>query len=190
MSTSTASAAGRKAERGSWLIVALGRPSARGERHKRTRLGARVVGARPDDLAVAALLEHVRRPAGRAADDEERREHGRWYPERVIGHRAVPVEVRKQALGIPEHRLEALGNGEQPLLAGRRGEAARDFLDHVVAWIGDGIDRMSEADDDFLGREAPAYVRLGLVRRRVAALYGVGDLVGAAVLRSPQRADR
>ena len=69
-------------------------------------------------------------------------------------------------------------------------QAARDFLDHLVARIGDRIDRMAEADHDFLGRDPAADIGLGFVRVAVALLHFERDLVGAAMLRPAQRADR
>ena len=71
-----------------------------------------------------------------------------------------------------------------------RASCARDFLDDLVARIGDRVDRMAEADDHFLVRDARADVLLGLVRRVVALLDLERDFVGAAVLRAAQRADR
>jgi hypothetical protein len=49
---------------------------------------------------------------------------------------------------------------------------------------------MTEADDDFLAREPGADVGLGGVGIGVALLDVEGDLVGSAVLRAAQRADR
>ena len=65
-------------------------------------------------------------------------------------------------------------------------ERARDVLDDLVARIGDGVDGMAEADDDFLGGDAPHDVRLGFVGRGVALLDLEGDLIGAAMLRAAQ----
>ena len=53
-----------------------------------------------------------------------------------------------------------------------------------------GVDRVAEADDHFLRLDAAADVGLGFVGRVVALLDVEGDLVGAAVLRPAQRADR
>ncbi len=69
------------------------------------------------------------------------------------------------------------------------GKLVRDVLDDLVARVGDRVDRMAEADDDFLRRDATADVRLGLVGRVVALLDLERHLVGAAVLGSAQRAD-
>src|SRR5258707_15815730 len=66
-----------------------------GQGHELQIVGADVIGAWPDDLAVDALFDDVRRPAGRAADDEQRREHRRWPPHEVIRDRRKPVKIRK-----------------------------------------------------------------------------------------------
>src|SRR5512133_3399224 len=60
---------------------ALGAPL---EGDVRPILGADVVRARADDLAVLALLDHVRGPAGGARDDEEGREHRGRDAEHVV----------------------------------------------------------------------------------------------------------
>ena len=59
----------------------------------------------------------------------------------------------------------------------------------TIARIGDGVDRVAEADDDLLVRHAAADVRLGLVGRAVTVLDLERDLVSAAVLGPAQRAD-
>ncbi len=67
-------------------------------------------------------------------------------------------------------------------VAGGARELVGDFLDDHVARVGDGVDRVAEADDDFLAGDALADVRLGFVGRAVALLDFERDLVGAAVL--------
>src|SRR5215211_3847891 len=52
-----------------------------------------VFRARPDQTIVGVLLEHMRRPAGDAADGEERREQVDRYPERVVRCRRVEIDV-------------------------------------------------------------------------------------------------
>jgi hypothetical protein len=47
---------------------------------------------------------------------------------------------------------------------------ARDLLDHLIARIGDGVDGMAEADNDFLRLDPPPNVALGLVGRAVSPL--------------------
>ena len=66
---------------------------------------------------------------------------------------------------------------------------SRDFLDDLVARVGDGVDRMAEADHDFLVADAALDVLLGFIRRLVALLDFEGDFVGPAMLGAAQRAD-
>src|SRR4029077_3483525 len=158
--------------------------------HELKVLGAGVVGGRPDDLAVEALPDDERRPAGSAGDDEQRREHLLRYAHHVIRDRREPVEVGEHALGLAHYALDALGDGEHALVARLARQRARDLLDDLVARIGEGIDRVPEADDDLTPGEARADVGVG-GRGRVVAWLGLNrHLVGAAVLRSAQRADR
>ena len=71
------------------------------------------------------------------------------------------------------------------------GQLARDFLDHLVARIGDRVDRVAEADHDLAcsstRRRMSASASSGVL---VALLDLERDFVGAAVLRAAQRADR
>src|SRR5208337_4066351 len=66
--------------------------SALRERHERQILRAGVVTGGPDDLAIGALLDHVRGPSCGARDDEQRGEHGGGHAHHVIADRGVPVE--------------------------------------------------------------------------------------------------
>src|SRR5579859_3910747 len=120
------------------------------DRHELQVLGARVVRARPDDLAVDALLDHVGGPARGARDHEERGEHRGGDSHHVVRRRAVPVEVREHLLLAPHDLLDALGDVEELHVLRVLGESARDFLDHLVARVGDRVDRVAEADDHLL----------------------------------------
>src|SRR3546814_7150772 len=53
------------------------------DRHVVAVFRAGVVRARADDLAVFALLDHVRAPAGGTGDHEQRREHRRRHAHHV-----------------------------------------------------------------------------------------------------------
>src|SRR5690606_17616007 len=130
--------------------------------------GAGVVGARADDLAVFALFDDVRAPAGGAGHHEQRGEHRRRDAHHVVGTRAVPVQVREHLLGIHHQRLDALADVEQRLVAAIGAQLARDLLDDRVARVADGVDRVAEADHDLLALHARADVGLGHVRRGVA----------------------
>jgi hypothetical protein len=68
-------------------------------------------------------------------------------------------------------------------------EMARHFFDDYIAWIGHGIDRVSEADDHFFLFDARTNVFVGFIRRFVALLNLERDFVRSAVLRSAQCAD-
>src|SRR5689334_13045676 len=61
------------------------------ERHVGTRLRSSVFSGRADQSVVFALFGDVRRPAGRAGDDEDGREHRRRDAAKVVGQRAVKI---------------------------------------------------------------------------------------------------
>jgi hypothetical protein len=107
----------------------------------------------------------------------------------MVGDGRKPIEVREHLLGVPHHALEALCDVVKGQVALLVRQLLGDALDHHVARIGNRVDRVAEADDDFLGLDALADIGLGLVRIGVAGLDLVGDLVGAAVLRPTQGAD-
>ena len=124
---------------------------------KREVLGPGVVRRRPDDLVVRPLLDDVRAPAGGAGDDEQRREHRRRHAHHVVGDGAEPVEVRRTSSccrAITVSMRSAIV--EHLHRAGLLREAARDFLDDLVARIGDRVDRVAEADDHLLVGDAAA----------------------------------
>src|SRR6266478_6821835 len=99
MAPSTASGSGRCADLLSGADMGVKLPALL-EGNEPEVLGAGVVGGRPDDLAVDALFDDVRRPAGGAGDDEQRREHLLRYAHQVIRDRREPVEVGEQVLGL------------------------------------------------------------------------------------------
>ena len=108
----------------------------------------------------------------------------------MVGDRTEPVEIGEHLLGIGHDGLDPVGDFEHPGAFALDAQAARDFLDHLVARVGNGIDRVAEADYDFLCRDAPADVGLRFFGVAVALLHFERDLVGAAMLRPAQRADR
>ena len=71
---------------------------------------ARVLRARPDQPVVAVLLQNVRRPAGHAADRENRREQIDRNAQRIVRRRRVEIDVGVQALllldGLSRSRCE------------------------------------------------------------------------------------
>ena len=74
-------------------------------------------------------------------------------------------------------------------MTGSRAELTGNSLDDRAARVGHGVNRVAEADDDFLAGEPDAEIGLGFVGRAVTLLDFAGDLVGAAVLGSAQGAD-
>src|SRR5579859_4289999 len=151
---------------------------------------AGVIGAGTDDLAVLALLDDVGRPPRGAADDENRREHRGWHPQHVIAGGAIPVQVREHLLLAPHDLFHALGNVEEFHVAGVAGQPPGDFLDHLVARIGDGVHGVTEADDDLLFGDASDDIGFGVFRIVVTPDGVESELVGTAVLGSLERAYR
>ena len=85
------------------------------------------------------MLPHdARCSAGRAGNDKKWREHCGGPTHHVIAHRREPIEVWKYLFGIPHDRLEALGNVIYLSAAANHRELVRDFLDDLVARVGDG----------------------------------------------------
>ena len=108
----------------------------------------------------------------------------------MIGDGAEPVEIGKHRLGLGHGGLDAGGDVEHLRRAGLERQAARHPLDHLVARIGNGIDRMAEADHHLLGLDTATDIRLRLGGIGVALLDLEGHLVGAAVLWTAQCTDR
>src|SRR5690606_17073449 len=147
------------------------------------------VGGRADDLVVDTLLDDVGSPAGRACDDEQRGEHGGGYTHHVVRDGGEPVEVGEHLLDVPHHGFQTLGDVEHLGVAGRDGQLAGDFLDDLVARVGNGVDRVAKADDHFLVFHAATDIGLGFVGGLVALLDFEGHFVGTAVLGTTQRTD-
>src|SRR2546426_9418006 len=120
------------------------------ERRPFAVFGAGVNCARTDDFTVDSLLDDVRRPARGARDDENRGEHRGGHTHHVIGDRTIPVQIGEHLLFPPHHLLEAFRDVEEPRVPAGFREAPGDFLDHLVARIARGVNRMAEADDDVL----------------------------------------
>jgi hypothetical protein len=80
----------------------------------------------------------------------------------VIADGRIPVEIREHLLHLCHHRLDPHGDVEHLHAAHVLRQRARHFLDRLVARVGDRVDGVAEADDDLLGLDAPADVRLGL----------------------------
>ena len=129
-------------------------------------------------------------PAAGAGDHEDGREHRGRNAHAVIGDRREPIQVREH-FPLPHHdRLNAIGDLEHLHVTHCLGQASRHFLDHLVARIRNRVDRVPEADDDFLVAHSRDDVVFRLVGRVVAVHHLEADLVGAAVLGSLERTDR
>jgi hypothetical protein len=74
--------AGHCASSGQLLRPAVLRPLI--NRHEMQVLRPHIIGRRPDDLPIRALFHHVRRPACRTGNHEQRREHRRGHAHQVI----------------------------------------------------------------------------------------------------------
>src|ERR1017187_2889934 len=93
------------------------------DRDPRLSVGvALVFGARTDQTVVAVLLQHVRSPAGHAADGENRRVEIDRNAQRIICGRRVEVHVRVQLLDFPHRLFHPLGQPVQLLVAGALAE--------------------------------------------------------------------
>src|SRR5579859_3610231 len=158
--------------------------------NKLTIIRADVICGGADDLAVDSLLQDMRAPPGGAGDREQRGKHRRRDIHLVIGYGAVPVEVWKHLLGIPHYCFQSLGNVEEFHVPRAFRQLPGYFLDDLVARIGDGIYGVTEADDDLLRVDAPANIYLRLIWIVISLLNLKRDLIGAAVLRPTQGADR
>ena len=107
----------------------------------------------------------------------------------MVGRGAVPVEVGEHLLHVHHQRLDALADVEQHRVAAFLAQLAADVLDDRVARVADGVNRVAEADDDFLALDAGADVGLGFVGAGITRDDVHGHFVGAAVLGTTQRAD-
>src|SRR3954468_377426 len=116
-----------------------------------------VLGAGPNQPVVRVLLEHVRRPAGDAADGENGGEQVDRDAERVIRRGRIEIDVRIQVLFSFDERLDALRHLEPDGLP----RALTEIAGHPAQVRGAGIfgviDTMSEPGDLLLARELRAY---------------------------------
>src|SRR5258706_10791901 len=138
------------------------------ERHPFPLFGAGVNGARTDDFTVDSLLDDMRGPTRSARDDENRCEHRGRHAHPVIGHRTIPVQIGEHPLFPPHYLLEPLRDVEELHVLLSLRKPPSHLLDHLVTRIARGIDRMAEADDDFLAPQPAHDVGLGFGRIRIA----------------------
>src|SRR6266853_181739 len=157
------------------------------ERHPSPVFGTGVISARTDDFTVDSLLDDMRRPTRGARDDENRGEHRGRHTHPVIGHRTIPVQIGEHPLFPPHHLLESLRDIEELHVLLSLRKAPGHLLDHLVARIARGIDRMAEADDDFLAPHPAHDVGLGFGGIRIARLNLESELVRTAMLGAAQR---
>src|SRR5690625_5171114 len=87
---------------------------------QRTVLRSDVVPQRPDQRVILRLLDHLRSPAGDAAHDEDRGEHGDVEAHQVISRSGREVQVRVYAL-VTDHHLLQLAVHAEPFLAAGQG---------------------------------------------------------------------
>ena len=156
-------------------------------RRVRVGAGARtgVAGARADQDAAFVLLDRMRDPADRAADDKQRQRAPRGQPERRHGRAEREIDIRVLA-----GQLFRGGRGGGDAGAGSGPRHGDRLDDGAGARIAVGIERMAEPRQIVAAREPRRHDR-----HRVGA---VADLVeqrlgarrGAAVPPPGQRAER
>ena len=129
----------------------------------------------------------MRGPARGAGDHKQGRKQGRGDAHERVGNRRKPVQIGEHLFFLPHDGFNTRGDIKAPRITGHLGQAPGDGLDHPVARIADGIDRMPEADHDLLLRHARPDIRLRLIGRGIALLYVEGNLIGAAMFRPAQR---
>ena len=131
----------------------------------------------------------MRRPAGDAGNDEQRRKHGGRDAAEVIGAGAVKIQVRKHLLFAPHDLFEALGNRKEAVIAICLAELFRPSLDDIRARVGDFVNAMAEAHDELFGGQHVHQSFFRLVGRCELLDQLHGRFVGAAMQRPAQRAD-
>ena len=134
---------------------------------ERAGAGADVLGARPDQAALALLLEDVGRPAGGARAGEQRREQLRRDLGAVEHDRRPELDVgRQHAVGLARLQLgqrgllERLGD-----LEARRAELARGAAQHAGARVLGAVDAVAEAHQPLAAVERRLDLALGVARR-------------------------
>jgi len=135
------------------------------------------------------VRDDVRCPAAGAGNDKQRGKHRGGNGQHVIYHGRKPIDIGKNALLLPHHGLDSTGDVEQYPVVSRDTQLLGDGADDLVARIGDGIQRVTETDDDFLVLEAAVDVLLGVLGVVITALDLESDLVCTAVQTATQRAD-
>src|SRR5713226_7748583 len=156
--------------------------------HERSRVRADVSGVGTNEAVVRALLDDMRGPTGDARDDKERGEHRRGDAAEVIGAGAVEIEIGKEFLFSPHDLLDALGNRVKSLIAPSRSEFLRPRLDDIGARVGNLVEAMAEANDEFLGGDQIEYSLFRFIGGVEPLDQLNGRLVRAAVQRPAQRA--
>src|SRR5690554_1038498 len=114
MSTITWSVSGRSFERGDdmlkWLVLSyyqwnfrcVPRLLALTDRRKSLVFRPRIVGARADNFAVFALLDHVGAPPRYARHHKKRGKKQGRHAHQVVRNGRKPVQVRKHPLFVPQ----------------------------------------------------------------------------------------
>src|SRR5690242_18851351 len=108
-------------------------------RHEGSWSGPDIFGRRADEAVVGTLFHDVRRPTGRARDDEQRREHIGGNAAKMKRGRAVEIQIRKEFLLAPDDRLDVFEDGHQALVfvGGRKlfGQSLDDRRTRVVGFV-------------------------------------------------------
>jgi hypothetical protein len=147
------------------------------------------VGRRADDVVVHPLFDDMCTPPGGPCNDEERREHLSRHAHHGVGDGAKPVEVGKHLLSFRNRSLDTPSDLEHFHRPGTCAEPAGNFFDHLVAGVGNRVDRMTQADADLLGRHPLSDVCPGFAGTAVALLDFEGRFVRSTMLWSTQGTD-
>src|SRR5688572_11607079 len=117
---------------------------------------AGVLRARADQTIVRVLLEDMSRPAGHAADGEDRRVEIDRNPERVVGGRRVEINVRIQLLVALDERFDPLRHVEPGSVAGPPAEVLGHAAQMCGAWVFRLVHAVPEAWNLFLAAQLAA----------------------------------
>src|SRR5215475_6267732 len=153
------------------------------------RIRTYVVGIRSNQSVISALFDDVCRPARDASDDKEWREHRRRNPTQVVCTGAVKIEIGKEFFLAAHNLLNSLGYRVEPFISACFSQFLRPGFDNVGARIGNLIDAMAEAHNQFLrGDELENTFFCGV--RCIEELNELhSGFVGSAVQRTSQGAD-
>src|SRR5215510_1677273 len=150
---------------------------------------AGVFGTRADQLVVAQLFEHVRRPAGDATDGEDWRVEVYRNAEHVVGRGRVEIHVGPDRFLFPGHLLDDdLFDAMRHVEPFRVALAFADLFGHPAQMCGarvfGAIDGVPDAHDLSAGVELVMHVLVDFFERADLKQHLHNLLVGAAVQRA------